>query len=136
MIHLRAEVLEIELLAVREIEPGKHLVVMYGEWTDDGFIIDGVCDPPHAFFGEEGATMAIADFQDYLTLIPAVHRAPQHAVWLTYDDGADTLYVNFKKPSQATDSELTDGDVIIRYEGSEVIGFAVLHASKRVTRTA
>lgn len=47
VIHLRAEVLEIELLAVREIEPGKHLVVMYGEWTDDGFIIDGVCDPPY-----------------------------------------------------------------------------------------
>jgi uncharacterized protein YuzE len=80
--------------------------------------------------------MAIADFQDYLTLIPAVHRAPQHAVWLTYDDGADTLYVNFKKPSHATDSELTDEDVIIRYEGSEVIGFTILHARKRVKRTA
>jgi hypothetical protein len=28
-----------ELLAVREIEPGKHLVVVYRELTDDGFII-------------------------------------------------------------------------------------------------
>jgi len=72
--------------------------------------------------------MAIADFQDYLSLIPAVHRAPQHAVWLTYDDEADTLYVNFQKPSHATDSELTDEDVIIRYTGSEVIGFTILHA--------
>ena len=99
VVNLRAGMLEIEL-AVREIGPGKHLVVVYRKLTDDGFIIDGVCDPPHAFFGEEGATMAIADFQDYLTLIPAVHRAPQHAVWLTYDEGADTLYVNFKKPSQ------------------------------------
>jgi len=78
--------------------------------------------------------MAIADFQDYLSLIPAVHRAPQHAVWLTYDDEADTLYVNFQKPSHATDSELTDEDVIIRYAGSEVISFTVLHASKRVKK--
>ena len=80
--------------------------------------------------------MAIVDFQEYLKLIPSVNRAPQHAVWLTYDAEADTLYVNFKKPSYATDSELTDDDVIIRYEGEEVIGFTVLHASKRIKKTA
>lgn len=80
--------------------------------------------------------MAIADIQEYLKLIPAVNRSPQHAVWLTYDAEADTLYVNFKKPSYATDSELTDDDVIVRYEGEAVIGFTVLHASKRIKKTA
>jgi len=77
--------------------------------------------------------MAIADFQEYLKLIPAVNRAPKHAVWLTYDAEADTLYV---KPSHATDSEMTDDDVIVRYAGEEVIGFTVLHASKRVKESA
>jgi hypothetical protein len=38
--------------------------------------------------------MAIADIQEYLQLIPAVNQAPQHAVCLTYDAEADTLYVN------------------------------------------
>jgi uncharacterized protein YuzE len=80
--------------------------------------------------------MAIADIQEYLKLIPAGNRAPQHAVWLTYDTEADTLYVNYKKPSHATDSEMTEDDVIIRYEGEEVIGFTVLHASKRIKKTA
>lgn len=80
--------------------------------------------------------MAIADIQEYLNLIPVVNRSPQHAVWLTYDEEADTLYVNFKKPSYATDSELTDEDVIIRYENDSVIGFTVLHASKRTPKTA
>lgn len=80
--------------------------------------------------------MAIADIQEYLKLIPAVNKAPQHALWLTYDAEADTLYVNFKKPSVATDSEMTDDDIIIRYEGEEVIGYTVLHASKRVKKTA
>ena len=47
---------------------------------------------------------------------------------MSYDAEADVLYVNFKKPSEATDSELTDDDVIIRYEGEEVIG---LHYSAR-----
>jgi uncharacterized protein YuzE len=47
-----------------------------------------------------------------------------------YDAEADVLYVNFKKPSCATDSEMTDDDIIIRYEGEEVIGFTILHASR------
>jgi uncharacterized protein YuzE len=80
--------------------------------------------------------MAIADIQEYLKLIPAVNRSPQHTVWLTYDEEADSLYVNFKKPSHATDSEMTDDDVIIRYEGEEIISFTVLHASKRMKQTA
>jgi uncharacterized protein YuzE len=35
--------------------------------------------------------------------------------WVDYDQEADVLYVNFKKPSYAEDSELTDDDVIVRY---------------------
>jgi uncharacterized protein YuzE len=50
---------------------------------------------------------------------------------MSYDAEADVLYVNFKRPSDATDSELTDDDVIIRYEGEEVIGLTILHASQR-----
>ena len=75
--------------------------------------------------------MAVADIEDYLRLMPAVKRSPQRIVWLSYDTEADTLYVNFKKPSRATDSELTDDDVIVRYEGEDVVGLTVLHASKR-----
>ncbi len=80
--------------------------------------------------------MAIADFQEYLKLIPIVNRAPQHAAWVTFDAEADTLSVKFKKPSYATDSEMTDDDFIVRYEGDAVIGFTVLHASKRSPKTA
>ena len=72
-----------------------------------------------------------ANIKDYIRLVPALRRAPQGYLWSSYDEEADTLYINFKKPSHATDSELTDDDIIIRYEGDEVIGFTVLHASKR-----
>ena len=80
--------------------------------------------------------MAMTDIQDFLKLIPAVNQTPQHSLWLTYDAEADTLYVNFKKPSIATDSEMTDDDVIVRYEADEVIGYTVLHASTRLKKTA
>ncbi len=55
--------------------------------------------------------MAIVDIQEYLKLIPAVNGSPQHAVCLTYEAEVDSLYVNYKKPSYATDSELTDEDI-------------------------
>jgi uncharacterized protein YuzE len=48
-----------------------------------------------------------------------------------YDEEADVLYVNFKKPSHADDSELTDDDIIIRYENEQVVGMTILNASHR-----
>ena len=75
--------------------------------------------------------MAVTNVGDYLKLLPAVKQSPESYVWLSYDVEADTLYVNFKKPSRATDSELTDDDVIVRYEDDEIVGFTILHASQR-----
>ena len=75
--------------------------------------------------------MAIADIQQYLKIVPVVKQSPQQYLWSSYDAEADVLYINFKKPSYATDSEITDDDVIIRYENDDVIGLTILHASKR-----
>ena len=75
--------------------------------------------------------MATADIREYLKLVPVVKQAPQRFLWCSYDPEADTLYINFKKPSYATDSEITDDDVIIRYEADEVVGLTILHASQR-----
>ena len=69
--------------------------------------------------------------EDYLKIIPAVKSAPQKYLWSSYDAEADVLYINFKKPSHATDSELTDDDVILRYERDTIVGITILHASKR-----
>jgi uncharacterized protein YuzE len=74
--------------------------------------------------------MAPPAIEDYLRLLPAVRQTAQGLLWLSYDAEADVLYVNFKKPSHTTDSKLTDDDVIVRYEGEEVIGVTILHASQ------
>lgn len=71
------------------------------------------------------------DIRNYLGLMPDVLEAPRQRLWLSYDSEADVLYVNFKKPSRATDSELTEDDVIVRYEDDAVIGLTILHASQR-----
>lgn len=53
-------------------------------------------------------------------------------IWTDYDAEVDTLYIHFKKPNNATYTEMTDDDVLIRYENDEVIGLTILHASHRV----
>ncbi|HXI23428.1 MAG TPA: DUF2283 domain-containing protein [Pyrinomonadaceae bacterium] len=75
--------------------------------------------------------MAVANIEEYLRLLPTLKKAPSHLLWSSYDAEADTLYINFKKPSSATDSDITDDDVIVRYENGEIIGLTILHASAR-----
>ena len=66
-----------------------------------------------------------------MRIAPAVLAAPHGYLRSAYDAEADVLFVNFKKPSVATDSELTDDDVIIRYQNDEIIGLTILHLSTR-----
>ncbi len=75
--------------------------------------------------------MAVVNFQDFLRFLPTIKAIPQRTVWLSYDVEADVLYINFRKPSIATDGEMTDEDVIVRYDGDEIIGYTILHASQR-----
>jgi len=69
--------------------------------------------------------------EQMLTLIPQLLALPSRRMWLTYDAEADVLYVNFKKPSHADDAELTDDNIIVRYENEEIVGITILNASQR-----
>ena len=75
--------------------------------------------------------MAVAPIQEYLKLVPALRQSPQGYLWSSYDSEADVLYINFKKPSHADDSEFLENDVLVRYERGEVVGITVLNASRR-----
>lgn len=67
----------------------------------------------------------------YLRLMPPGHPARPGRPASSYDAEGDVLYIHFGEPSRATDSELTDDDLIVRYDGEEVIGLTILHASRR-----
>ena len=77
--------------------------------------------------------MAEINVSNYLNLASDLLNIPFTNVWSNYDKEADVLYMNFKKPAVADDSELTDDNIIIRYEGTEIIGITILNASKRVS---
>lgn len=55
----------------------------------------------------------------------------QKTVWANYDEEADVLYLHFKKPNHADHSEMTEDDLIVRYEKDKIIGVTILNASKR-----
>ena len=74
--------------------------------------------------------MEAVEVKSVLNLVPELLDVPYPRIWMVYDVGADVLYLNFKKPSHADDSELTDDDHIIRYERGSVVGITVLNASR------
>jgi len=52
-------------------------------------------------------------------------------MWIDYDKEADVLYISFRRPQKATDSEMLKNGILLRYKGDKLVGITVLEASKR-----
>jgi uncharacterized protein YuzE len=78
--------------------------------------------------------MAALNINEIMDLAPSILKLPTSNIWASLDSEADVLYLNFKKPSHADESELTDQDVLIRYEKGEIVGVTILHASRWLPR--
>ena len=46
-------------------------------------------------------------------------------VWVDYDQEFDVLYLSFRRPQQATDSELED-NFIYHYDGEKLVGVTII----------
>jgi uncharacterized protein YuzE len=75
--------------------------------------------------------VAINTLEEAKKMASHLLNIPFKRVWSSYDEEADVLYLNFKKPAHADDSEMTEDDIIIRYEKGEIVGITILNASKR-----
>lgn len=75
------------------------------------------------------------DLDNILGLLRGLLRLPARRFWVDYDEEADVLYLSFRKPQKATESELRDDGVIVRTRGGEVVGVTILEASARATAT-
>jgi len=60
---------------------------------------------------------------------PYLTRFPAKRFWVDYDEEADVLYINFERPQKATDSEMTDNGVLLRYRGEQLVGVTILNIS-------
>jgi uncharacterized protein YuzE len=69
--------------------------------------------------------------EDLLKAAAHLARVGAPHLWIDYDAEADALYINFQKPQRATESELLDNGVILRYRGEKLVGMVIFDASNR-----
>ncbi len=50
-----------------------------------------------------------------LESLPHLLRLPSKQIWFDFDEEADVQYVSFERPQGATDSELTQDGILMRY---------------------
>lgn len=67
-------------------------------------------------------------------LLEAAHRIlalPSKQIWFDFDEEADVLYVSFERPQGATDTELTEDGVLMRYRNNQLVGVTILNVRQR-----
>lgn len=74
--------------------------------------------------------METTDLKEIRTALP--YFLKHKTVWSSYDSEADVLYLHFKKPNHADSSEMTEDEIIIRYENDKMLVINVLNASQRL----
>ncbi len=62
---------------------------------------------------------------------PHLLKFPHTKMWIDYDKKADVLYISFERPQKATDSEMTENGILLRYRKDNLVGITVIDASKR-----
>ena len=72
--------------------------------------------------------------QSIFQAVPSLVGLPFRRYWVDYDQEADVLYISFERPQKATDTEMTDDGLLLRYRGEDLVGVTVLDASTRARR--
>jgi uncharacterized protein YuzE len=83
---------------------------------------------PFALPGKDGFTL-----QKTMMIWRAIIllKFPKNKLWIDYDEEADVLYLSFQRPQKATESEMRDDGVLLRYKRDKLVGITILEASKR-----
>jgi uncharacterized protein YuzE len=71
------------------------------------------------------------DFSEIFKAIPHLIKLPARKIWVDYDKEADVLYISLQRPQNATDSEMQEDGVLLRYRDKDLVGITIFEASKR-----
>ncbi len=77
------------------------------------------------------STLRPKDVTSILQAVPRLVKLPAKRISIDYDDEADVLYLSFRRPQKASDSELREDGIIIHRSGKQIVGITVLDASTR-----
>jgi len=62
--------------------------------------------------------------------IPMLLDFPARSFHVDYDEEADVLYISFERPQKATDTEIADEGILLRYRENNLVGITILNASR------
>ncbi|MBM3239961.1 DUF2283 domain-containing protein [Candidatus Poribacteria bacterium] len=69
--------------------------------------------------------------ENIIKMIPFMLKLPSKRIYTNYDDEVDVLYISFQKPQDATDSEMREDGILMRYRDDTLVGITILDASTR-----
>lgn len=62
--------------------------------------------------------------------VPMLLDFPVGMFHVDYDKDADVLYISFERPQKATDTEVTDEGILLRFRKNKPVGITILNASR------
>ena len=71
------------------------------------------------------------DIAKILQAVPKLVDLPAGGMWVDYDAQADVLYMSFRRPQRASDSEMRDDGIIVHRCAGRIVGLTILDASTR-----
>jgi uncharacterized protein YuzE len=63
--------------------------------------------------------------------MPYLIAFPSRHFWVDYDAEADVLYISLDRPQKATDSEIAEDGILLRYREDRLVGVTILETSAR-----
>ena len=69
--------------------------------------------------------------KNIVEMIPLILKLPSQKIYTNYDEEVDALYISFQKPQDATDSEMREDGILMRYRGDTLVGITILDVSTR-----
>ncbi len=70
------------------------------------------------------------EVEKIVSAIPILLEFPVKKFYVDYDKEADVLYISFERPQKATDTEVTDEGILLRFRDKKLVGITVLNASR------
>ena len=74
--------------------------------------------------------MGEAIAEEVIDAIPSILKIHATEFSMDYDKDADVLYISFKRPQNATDTDILDNGILVRYRNHEIVGITVIGASR------
>jgi len=75
--------------------------------------------------------LKLHSLDEILQTAPHLIRFPTRRFWVDYDEEADVLYLSFERPQNATDTEMLDNGILLRYREEALVGITILDISRR-----